>query len=212
MFIFLDESGDLGFNFENKSPSVYFVITVLVAENFSLFKTAIKRTLKKINHKNKRRIVKELKGFNTTLDIKRYFYNLLCEDDSWYLHTIVLDKRRLLNSELINNKERLYNILSKTVLEGIDIINHSNLVHLYMDRSKTTAEIQLFDMYIKSNLEILMPRNAKLNIEHLNSESNAGLQVVDMFCYGIARKYELGDNIWYNLFQNKIRKEIIYRP
>ena len=30
MIIYLDESGDLGFDFENKQPSRYFVITVLV--------------------------------------------------------------------------------------------------------------------------------------------------------------------------------------
>jgi len=33
MFIFLDESGDLGFDFENKSPSQKFVITLLVCES-----------------------------------------------------------------------------------------------------------------------------------------------------------------------------------
>lgn len=212
--IYLDESGDLGFDFYNKNPSDYFVITVLVSKNFSAFKSAVRKTLKnKINHKKKKRIVRELKGADTTLEIKKYFYRLLNNSEDWFLHSIILDKHRLVrDGQMIANKERLYNILSKIVLEGIDGLNHSNLIQLYIDRSKTTQEIQIFDKYIKSNLEINMPIETKLNIEHLNSEKNAGLQAVDIFCYGIARKYELGDAGWYDLFKDQIKREVIYRP
>lgn len=115
-------------------------------------------------------------------------------------------------NQLINDKETLYNILSSTVLEGIEILNNLDLVHLYIDRSKTIKEIEIFDKYIKANLEKMMPINANLNIEHIKSEKNAGLQSVDMFCYGIARKYDQNDDRWYNIFKDKIKKEIIYRP
>ena len=48
MFIFLDESGDLGFDFQNKKPSQKFVITLLICDNKAAvdsFKTAINRTV-----------------------------------------------------------------------------------------------------------------------------------------------------------------------
>ena len=55
MYIFLDESGDLGFNFATKRSSNYFVITLLVCHNRQSvlrFKSAAKHTLsKKINNK-----------------------------------------------------------------------------------------------------------------------------------------------------------------
>jgi hypothetical protein len=214
VIIYLDESGDLGFDFKDKHPSVYFVITILISNDYHIFKSSVRRTLKnKVNHKNKKRIVNELKGADTTFEIKKYFYQLIGSNENWFLHTIIIDKQHLIKTgQLIAKKEKLYNILSSTVLEEIDVLNNFDLVHLYIDMSKTTREIKVFDDYIKSNLEKIMPAKSKLNIEHLDSEKNAGLQAVDMFCYGIARKYEYGDDNWYNLFKDRIKKEIIYRP
>jgi hypothetical protein len=83
---------------------------------------------------------------------------------------------------------------------------------IYIDRSKTTKEIKEFDDYIKSTLEKIMPAKAKFNIEHLDSEKNAALRAVDMFCYGIARKYKHSDDNRYNLIRDRIKKKIISRP
>ena len=83
MFIFLDESGDLGFN-PNKNNSQHFTITLLVCEDKQVqdqIKKAVRRTLKnKINHKaKKKRIVEELKGTGTSIDVKKYFYERMPE-------------------------------------------------------------------------------------------------------------------------------------
>lgn len=71
MYIFLDESGDLGFDFNNKKPSKYFSITLLVCYNrstFFSFKSAIKRTLlTKFNNSTTEKSTSELKETNTTL-------------------------------------------------------------------------------------------------------------------------------------------------
>ena len=71
MFIYLDESGDLGFDWTKAKTSRYFVITLLVCDGKHTqdkFRKAVRRTLKnKINHKkNKKRVVHELKGEETT--------------------------------------------------------------------------------------------------------------------------------------------------
>ena len=55
-YIFLDESGDLGFN-SNKKNSRYFVVTILFVEN----KNSIEKTVKKI-HATLRKKVKRLSG------------------------------------------------------------------------------------------------------------------------------------------------------
>ncbi len=49
MFIYLDESGDLGFDFKNKKSSQKFVITLLVCNKKAAvdnFKVAVRKTLK----------------------------------------------------------------------------------------------------------------------------------------------------------------------
>jgi hypothetical protein len=49
LYIYLDESGDLGFDFANKKPSRYFVMTALVCKNkqsSQIILQAVRRTLK----------------------------------------------------------------------------------------------------------------------------------------------------------------------
>jgi len=70
-YLYLDESGDLGFDFANKKSSNFFTITILLVkgiENNRALVNAVKKTIKrKLNPKgNRRRIVEELKGQKTT--------------------------------------------------------------------------------------------------------------------------------------------------
>lgn len=75
MHIYLDESGDLGFEFNDKNPSSYFVITLLVCDNHEsakAVKKSIEKTSKnKINAKSQK--LYELKGTCSNLNIKTYF-------------------------------------------------------------------------------------------------------------------------------------------
>ncbi|MCF6156692.1 MAG: DUF3800 domain-containing protein [Candidatus Brocadia sp.] len=90
MFIYLDESGDLGFDFSKKKTTKKFVITLLVCNSDMArkeFTKAVRRTLKnKLNQKKKNsRQITELKGINTTLEIKRYFFRKYENNDmEWY--------------------------------------------------------------------------------------------------------------------------------
>lgn len=99
--IYLDESGDLGFDWAKTKTSRYFVVTLLACQDLKVvsgIKCAIKRTLKKkINHnKNKRRLVDELKGSATTFEIKRYFYQHL-PYKGWYIYSLILNKEKVLS-------------------------------------------------------------------------------------------------------------------
>ena len=78
MFIYLDESGDMGFNFDQRSPSKHFVITLLVcfdqnAENH--IKRTVRKTLKNKLHTTKKKHTSELKGSNLAQGIKKYFFS-----------------------------------------------------------------------------------------------------------------------------------------
>ena len=79
MFIYLDESGALGFDWSKLGTSHYFTITLLVCDSkdtMRAFQTAVRRILRhKFNHKKKgKRRIQELKGNGTTLAIKKHFY------------------------------------------------------------------------------------------------------------------------------------------
>jgi len=78
-YLYLDESGDLGFDFVDKKPSKFFTVAILATRGISnnrKISKAVKIVLKrKLNPKSKRsRMVEELKGESTNNDVKKYFY------------------------------------------------------------------------------------------------------------------------------------------
>jgi hypothetical protein len=73
LYLYLDESGDLGFDFFTKTPSQYFTITVMAVhgvENMKRITKAVKKTLQNKFTKYK---TSGLKGSKQSIDIKRYF-------------------------------------------------------------------------------------------------------------------------------------------
>lgn len=217
MYIFLDESGDLGFDFSKAKTSRQFVISLLVCQNKQAqngFRRAVDRTLKnKLNHKKiTSRTVSELKGTGTTFPIKQYFYRQL-PADGWEIYSVTLNKVRV-DEHLRTRagKKKLYNFLARFILEKVHFPEDVRQVSLVVDRCKNKEEIKDFNQYVVNQLEALLPLNVRLNIDHLSSHESAGLQAVDLFCWGIARKDGLGDKEWYAVYEGKVSFTTIYLP
>lgn len=210
-FLYLDESGDLGFDFVNKKPSRYFVIVVFAIrslENEKKLRIAVKRTLrKKINHKRKNKLLNELKGNQLNLSHKKYLYKHL--NFSYAAYTIILNKRKVFDY-LANDKSRVYNYVSRLLVEKLSFEKADKSIHFYIDKCKTKPEIEDFNSYIESQLEGRLSPDVSLDIHHENSTNIAGLQVADLFAYGIFRKYEKSDLNWYDVFKDKIAFEELY--
>lgn len=141
LFLYLDESGDLGFDFVNKKPSRFFVVTIVAVQGYESNRkliNSVKKTIRrKLNPKKKRnRIAQELKGTGTTLEIKRYFYDQV-KDIDFKIYSIILNKRRVYNY-LANNKARAYNYISRLLLEKIPLDNAEVSVMLIIDKSKAS--------------------------------------------------------------------------
>jgi hypothetical protein len=212
-FLYLDESGDLGFDFVNKKPSRFFVITILAVEgqdaNRQLIKAVKKTIRRKLNPRGKRsRIAEELKGTGTTLEVKRYFYEQV-QDIDFKLYTIILNKRRVFEN-LADHKARVYNYVSRILLEKIPLDQATVKVDLIIDRSKGKPEILDFNSYIRSQLEARIHPAVPLYISHYNSREHGGLQAVDMFSYGIFEGYEKKRWAWFNAFKEKVAFSTVY--
>jgi hypothetical protein len=215
MYIYLDESGDLGFDFSKAKTTRKFVVTVLVCfsqEAETTFKNAVRRTLaRKINRKRIRsHWVHELKGTRTSFEAKQYFFRQLC-CTGWAVYTLVLNKARV-NETLRTKigKKKLYNFLARFLIEKLPLRQTSANVRLVVDRSKSREDIRDFNQYVENHLQAMLPLNTALTIEHLASHERVGLQAVDLICWGIARKYEHGDVAWYNLFRSMLQYEDEY--
>ncbi len=214
-FLYLDESGDLGFDLVNKKASKFFTITILAISgkqnNRALIKAATKTLKRKLNRRGKRkRIVQELKGTETTLEVKKYMYDQL-KEIPFGIYSVTLNKRRVFEA-LTKEKGRVYNYIARQVLDRIPFENALQKVYFLIDRSKSKPEIKDFNHYIIDQLQGRLDPDISLHIEHLDSTADKGLQVADMFCWGIFRKYEKRDDEWYKIFKGKIRFDSLYLP
>ncbi len=201
-YLYLDESGGLGFDFVNKKPSKFFTVAILVVrgENNRKLVKAVRITLRR-KFKNKKK-VEELKGSKCPLVIKKYFYRQV-KDIKFALYSITLNKIRVYE-RLRKDKERVYNFMARHVLDQIPFDNANLRVKIIIDKSKTKKNIFEFNQYILRQIKSKFDPKVPLDIYHYDSKQNLGLQAVDLFCWGIFRKYERGDKEWFNIFKDKI--------
>lgn len=214
--IYLDESGDLGFDKSKNGASKHFVVTLLVCVDIQTtrsIKNAVLRTIKnKLNaKKNKKRIVQEMKGSSTKIQIKNYFFKQ-CPSEGWYIYSLILNKKRVyknLHGKI--GKQKLYNFISKTLIEKVEFPKTTQTVHLVLDKCKNSREIEDFNCYLKNQIKSFLPNiEVILDINHKSSHEVPELQAVDLFCWGIARKISYKDMEWYDVYKEKIKFEDIY--
>ena len=213
--LYLDESGDLGFDFVSKKPSNYFTVTILAvgerSRNRAIIKAAKKTLRRKLNKGLfKRRVVQELKATATTLEVKKYMYDQL-KDIKFGLYCLTLNKRRVYK-ELAEKKSHTYNFVARLVLDQIPFEIAPERVNLVIDKSKSKPEIQEFNRYIVEQLKGKLDPKTPLDINHISSQESFGLQLADMFCWGVFRKYEREDLDWYDIFEDKVLYDRLYLP
>lgn len=210
-YLFLDESGDLGFDFENTSCSRFLTLSVLAAHGASAamaIRDAVKKTLKrKVNggKKSRKHPAIELKGTRTDLEVKKFFYKLISEQE-FGVYAVTLNKKRV-NEELRctpSNKDRLYNYVARKVVEQIPFERASSSVELIVDKSKGKRGIADFDQYIVKQLHGRLDPRIKLTIRHQCSHADHGLSAADLFCWGIFRSREREDCVWRDIYAEKI--------
>jgi len=149
-----------------------------------------------------------MKGAKTELRIKQYFYQQV-EDVKFAIYALTLNKRRVYE-RLARDKERVYNYIARLVLDKITFEKAQNQVILVLDKSKTQKQVWDFNQYIFRQLKGRLDPKVPLDIKHENSQEYYGLQAVDMFSWGIFRKYERKDDQWFDIFSRKVAFEEQY--
>lgn len=204
-YIYIDESGDLGFSNLRKS-SQYFSIGLLLikTENVKQLSYAVKKTLrKKVNHK-KNHLQNEIKGSKTTLNAKKYLYDQIAALN-FSIYLISIDKKSF--KETIQEKiniNKIYNKLTAKLLSSLPQEENMTL-NLVIDKRDTLETRNHFDLYIKTHLDEHLPYNTKIFIYHRQSESSPGLQIVDLFTWGANRYLSHNENEWVSYYSDKIK-------
>ena len=213
-YLYLDESGDLGFDFTKNKCSKYFTICILsipsISDNRQII-NAVKKTLKRKlnNKKNIKRTVTELKGSKTSIAVKQYFWEMI-KGTSFGVYAYTVNKSRI-KKDIAENHDRFYNWITRLVLDKIPLkLKETDRIELIIDKSKGKKHIIDFNEYIKRNLEAKIHPNTPLNIFHRDSIQSHGLQACDLFCWGIHKEHEEKDIEWLEVFMKKIKFDDVY--
>lgn len=206
-YIFLDESGELGFK---ETSSKYFVVSLLVCDEGDIY--SIRRIIKKVRGKIIRKKVKhlpEIKGNNSSDKIRFEVLQRFAKTKS-EIFVIILEKSKIYEY-LKEKKNKLYNYLSNIILNECSFDDAP--VCLVVDKSKPNRSLREdFDSYIHRNLS-LKSKQANITIKHENSQREGCLQVLDFVSWAIFRSYEYNDPRFFELIKDKIviKKEVFQK-
>lgn len=114
-FLYLDESGDLGFDFFTRRPSTFFTVCILAVQGVEHNRRILSAVKKTIRRKLSRSVRPELKGAHTSLEVKKHFYKQVA-GVPFDIYAMTLNKRRVYD-ELTRRKDRVYNFIARQVLE-----------------------------------------------------------------------------------------------
>jgi hypothetical protein len=188
--IYLDESGNLGFS---EKSGKYFIVAGLCVDESKTVDRCIKNARTGLSKKYKQN---ELKFSNSSdankrrvlhcISLRDVSLSYLALNKDW----VPYDLRQnipLLHTYMIG--QLLNNVLSDMSITRINVI---------IDKFLHSKKIDGFNDYLDNNVSV------KMNIQHVSSDGNNGIQAVDFVAGAVNRKYRGYGNEYYELIENKI--------
>ena len=199
MYIYLDESGDLGFGL---GGSTYLTIAFVCLEDPKYFRRCVKEV--KIKYGIPRK--KELKGSNTKKEIKQDLLRRVAALDL-EIHAITVKKDNVI-PKLRADTNILYNyILGVILVPRILAEPIGTTANIQLDRRITsvTSGFKL-EEYLKYKVWYEKERHdIDLNITQLDSHRAYAIQGIDIICNSIYKKYQWGDTKLVDLIKDRIK-------
>jgi len=199
MYIYLDESGDLGFG---GGGTEYFTIAFIILEDPVPFKRCIKRIKEKYNIPQN----VELKGNNTRNSIKRDLLQRLCRLNT-EIHAITVKKENV-NEKLRSDTNILYNyMVGLSLVERVLREPRNSNIVIQVDRRITSVTSGFrFKDYLKLKIWYEAERrDLNMNIHELESHKSYAIQGIDIICNSVFRKYSVRDYSLFNIIASKVK-------
>jgi len=201
MYVYLDESGDLGFG---QGGTRYFTIAFVTMENPIPFRRCVKKV--KIKYHIPRNV--ELKGNTTKKIIKKDLLYELAKLDI-EIHAITVKKDNV-EPRLRTNTNILYNYmvglsLVERALE--ERVNSRIIVEVDKRITSVTSGFN-FNDYLKYKIWYEAKRqDIDLHINHLDSHQAYAIQGIDIICNSIFRRYNSSNYKLFNIIQGKVKSD-----
>lgn len=192
--VFIDESGDLG-----KFGSKYFTIAGIFVDRPKALAKIIKK-LRQRKLKKKLKQLPELKANKSPPEVREFVLKKVAGFDC-KIFAVVVDKS-MIYDYLFSAKDKLYNYLCGVLLSFIPL-DKGRLVITIDKKHGNTALREEFGSYIRRRMWWSHPL-VKIEIYHLPSHARNELQVADFVAWCINRKYNTGDERYFEIVEEKI--------
>ncbi len=206
MYLLMDESGCLGFDFNKKKTSKYFVVTCL----FTSSKRPFEKIVKKVHSGLRQQLRKHPGVLHCNKEkpaTRKYLFKLLKEKDCSIM-AIYLNKRKVY-TRLQDEKHVLYNYVTNILLDRIFSKSFTseikNVIFIASKRETNKFLNENFSSYL--NHKVVNAHNVKFTVAIKTPAEEKSLQVVDFVSWAIFRKYEFNDESYYDLIKEKIMEE-----
>lgn len=209
MYIYFDESGDLG----NNTQDAYFVLAGIATQNpKKLAKTVIRlrETLKAKSQKQE----KELKYSKASDIVKRRVLESISEIEDVVIYAIVVDKRTVFPN-LMNKKEIYFNWIVRLLADKLLVRNSDNKeeISFFIDKRSYGKARTEFDKYLTSNnFFAKLGISFRINIFHVVSEDEKCIQLADFVAGAIHQKYSRSKPEFFQIIQKKTNVLELHNP
>jgi predicted membrane GTPase involved in stress response len=200
-----DESGDLGFNFENSRTTNYFSIALLITSDTRAVSNAVRNTFRTLRKTQVKRSGGILHCHYEDKQTRVRLLGQLAERDI-KIATIKLDKRKLL---FVDNQQTIYSSMVVSLLNRLyqdGHLNTSDEVKFIASQMATNKNhIKQFISVVSAGTE-----NLSFTVEVSTPASEKGLQAIDFISWSLWRKYEFGETEYADIIADKVLCEYDY--
>jgi len=201
-YYYLDESGEMGFDFSKKGTSNHLLITFLILKEPRQVISLVKKVFTSLLVTTKRKNNDMLHAYyEKPSTIKRMLNGLASKDVK--IATMRLDKRKVL---ITNTPHELYTSMVVALFNRLytdGIVNNTDDVLFIASRKNTSRKLN--DDF-KNNV-INRTSKIKIDIEIEKPSNDKCLQAVDFVSWALWQKYEMDDETYSNIIASKIIKE-----
>lgn len=205
--IFLDESGDMGFDFTKPKTSKYFVVTCLIVDKKRPIEKIPRKIMRDFTPSERKRHGGCLHAYKETDRTRMKLLNELATKEVSIV-SIYLNKQKVY-TQLQDEKHLLYNFVTNILLDRLSRsaqFKNRESVELIASKRETNKLLNdNFSSYIENKLR----DNHRVAIEVTirTPQQEKGLQVADFACWAIYRNREHGDDTYYNVIKGVIVQE-----
>lgn len=207
-YIFLDESGDLGFG---ERSSKWFLFTIAMTGNIRALENVVKKVWRPLKKRHKK--LGELHASHEKDITRKRILLRLNEISDLKIFCVILNKTKVY-VDLQNQKNYLYNFTANILLDRLhtkEMIRPDEAIDLFIDRKDTKKLLrENFISYLTDSMK--KRRNGAFTVSLHSSHENKSLQAVDFISWAIFRKYEKGDYEFYEMIKGKIVEEKLLFP